>query len=178
MSNTQKKPAPSLRRSKRLRGWLINIALILLVSNVVHWWKPRLMVAGEAPPLAEMTLEGERLDIRDLRGKPVLVHFWATWCPICTLMDGVIDAIAEDHAVVTLAMQSGNQEELRRFMREAGLEFPVIADPIGRIATGWGVRGVPATFVLDPAGRIDYATIGVSTSLGLRARLWLAGRGS
>jgi peroxiredoxin len=62
-------------------------------------------------------------------------------------------------------------------MRQTGLDFPVLADPDGRIARRWGVFGVPATFVVDAAGQIRAATVGVSTGPGLRARLWLATHG-
>lgn len=166
------------RRAKRLRGWLINIALILLIVGTVQWWKTRPLVTGEAPVIAGMSLDGKDLRLEDLRGQPVLVHFWASWCPVCTLMDGAIDAIARDHPVVTVAMQSGGPEELRGVMRKAGQEFPVIADPTGEIASEWGVVGVPSTFVIDAAGQIHHATVGVSTEPGLRLRLWLAARTS
>ncbi|BCU05840.1 hypothetical protein Atep_05170 [Allochromatium tepidum] len=68
-------------------------------------------MTGEAPPLVGVTLEGTPIDLADRRGRPVLVHFWATWCPVCRITDGTIDAIAEDHAVVTVALQSGTEEE-------------------------------------------------------------------
>lgn len=61
-------------------------------------------------------------------------------------------------------------------MREAGHAFPVIADPDGQLASLWGIRGVPASFVIDAAGRIRYSTVGVSTEPGLSLRLWAAGR--
>jgi peroxiredoxin len=62
-------------------------------------------------------------------------------------------------------------------MREAGLAFPVIADPDGQLASLWGIRGVPASFVIDAAGRIRYSTVGVSTEPGLSLCLWDAGQG-
>jgi len=164
--------------ARRLRAWLINSVLILLVFWGVQWWKARPLVEGEAPPLAGFTLDGRALDLTDLQGRPVLVHFWASWCPMCQLMDGAIESIARDHPVVTVAMQSGHPDELRRFMAEAGHTYPVIADPAGQIASRWGVVGVPASFVVDAAGRIRSSTIGVSTEPGLRFRLWIADQAS
>jgi peroxiredoxin len=168
-------PTPPARRAKRVREWLINIALIVAIVGGVQWWKARPLASGEAPPLAGVALDGGVLDLADMKGRPVLVHFWASWCPMCRVMDGAVDAIARDHAVITVAMQSGDSDELNAFMREAGQDFPVIADPAGQITSRWGVRGVPASFVVDAAGRIRYTTVGVSTEPGLRARLWLAG---
>jgi peroxiredoxin len=59
-------------------------------------------------------------------------------------------------------------------MGKAGLNFPVLPDPYGELASAWGVAGVPASFVVDGAGRIRFATVGHTTEAGLRARLWAA----
>jgi peroxiredoxin len=108
----------------------------------------------------------------------VLVHFWASWCPVCGLLDGAVAAIAEDHGVVTVATQSGGPHELRRYTTQAGQAFPVIANPTGQIAGRWGVVDVPATFVVDASGRIRDAVVGIVTQPGLRWRWWRAGPAS
>lgn len=161
-------------RPNRLRGWLVNALLILLVVAGVQWWKGRPMASGEAPSLVGTTLDGRSLDLAAYRGKPVLVHFWATWCPVCRLGNGAVDAIARDHPVVSVALQSGDAPEIQHFMTTEGLDFTVVPDETGALASQWGVPGVPATFVLDPEGRIAYATPGLSSEWGLRARLWAA----
>lgn len=165
-------PAP-----RRWRGWAINLLILVLIFGGVQWWRARPLASGESPPLAGATQDGDPLDLRALRGVPVLVHFWATWCPVCQLGLGAIDAIADDRLVVTVAMQSGSPAEIRKFMTGQGLRFPVLADEHGALASRWGVPAVPATFVLDGAGRIVYSTLGPSTEMGLRARLWAAGLG-
>ena len=168
--NPQSRPRP-----RRLRGWIINLLLILLVFGGIQWWKGRPMASGAAPPLRGVTLDGQPLDLADLRDRPLLVHFWATWCPVCRLGNGAIDAIARDHQVVSVALQSGDATEIRNYMAAEGLGFTVVPDETGALASQWGVPGVPATFVLDPAGRIAYSTPGLSSEWGLRARLWAAG---
>ncbi|RKT45095.1 protein disulfide oxidoreductase [Thiocapsa rosea] len=168
-------PSVSARRAKHVRDWIINIVLILVIFGAVQWWKARPLASGAAPPLVGVTLDGQVFDLAALTGRPVLVHFWASWCPVCGLMDGAVAAIAEDHAVVTVAMQSGGPHELRRYMAETGHAFPVIADSTGQIAHRWGVVGVPATFVVDSYGRISDAVVGIATQPGLRWRLWRAG---
>lgn len=167
-------PSTAVGWRHRWRRWAFDIALILVVFLLVQWWQGRPLASGEAPPLAGVLLDGGRFDLAAGRERPILVHVWATWCPVCKLTDATIDGIARDHPVVTVAMQSGGAEEIRAYMRETGLAFPVIADPDAALASRWGVRAVPASFVVDTAGRIRYATVGASTGWGLRLRLWAA----
>lgn len=161
-------------RTRRLRGWLLNLVLILVIIAGVQWWKGRPLASGEAPTLSGITLEGQTLDLAAYQGRPVLVHFWATWCPVCRLGNGALDAIARDHQVVSVALQSGDAAQIQHYMTVEGLSFAVVSDETGALANLWGVPGVPATFVLDPNGRIAYSTPGLSSEWGLRARLWAA----
>lgn len=161
-------------KSGRLKGWLVNIALVVTIFAAVQWWNARPLASGPAPPLAGVALDGQALDIAEMGGAPVMVHFWASWCPACKAMDGSVESIARKHRVVTVAMQSGDPGEIRQFLAREGLDFTVIPDPYGRIAGAWGVAGVPATFVIDGGGNISSSTIGFSTEPGLRARLWAA----
>ncbi|NEX19025.1 protein disulfide oxidoreductase [Thiorhodococcus mannitoliphagus] len=158
----------------RWRGWAFNVALIVLIFGGVQWWKARPLASGEAPLLAGVTIEGTPLDLRDYRGQTVMVHFWASWCPVCRVMDGAVEAISKDHPVISVALQSGGPGELRDFMHTSGLSFPVLPDANGEISSRWGVAGVPTTFVVDAAGQIRQATVGASSGPGLRARLWMA----
>ena len=105
----------------------------------------------------------------------MLVHFWATWCPICRAEQGSIDALARDTPVITVAMQSGDRNAVVQHLRKEELNFPVLNDPDGVIAAQWGVRAVPASFIVDGAGQIRYVEVGYTTGIGLRLRLWLAG---
>jgi thiol-disulfide isomerase/thioredoxin len=162
----------------RYRSWFINLLLILAVFIGIQWWKARPLATGPAPALAGHLLDGRPFDLRALResggGRPVLVHFWATWCPVCRLGQDGIDAIARDHALVSVALQSGDERDIQDFMGKEGLGFPVLPDPYGEAASAWGVAGVPASFVVDAAGQIRFATVGYTTEAGLRARLWAA----
>lgn len=162
------------RPQRRWLGWLLNILLILVIVFGVQWFKSRPLISGEAPTLDATTTNARPFGLAQLRGQPILVHFWAVWCPICTLQEGTIEALNADYKVITVAMESGTDAEINDYRREQGLSFDVIADPYGEIATEWGVRGVPASFVIDGNGNIRFAGVGYHTGVGLRARLWAA----
>jgi thiol-disulfide isomerase/thioredoxin len=134
------------------------------------------IASGAAPPLAGPDLAGRPASLTDLRGKPVVVHFWATWCSVCDAESSTVDAVAREHAVPTVASGSGQAEEIRAAMNKRGVSFPVVVDADGEIARAWCVRAFPTSFFVTPSQQIRVAETGFTTSLGFRARLWLAGR--
>ena len=163
-------------RSKKWRSYAVNALLLVILVAGIRWWQQRDMVNGAAPALQGVTLAGQPYILAAHPGKPVLVHFWATWCPICRAEQSSIAAIAHDHAnVITVAMQSGTSAEIIRHMHEQGVVFPVVNDQDGTLSGAWGVHAVPASFIIAPDGRIRFVEVGYTTGIGLRLRLWLAG---
>ena len=170
---TQQVPLSKTSRRPRWVRWLRDIVLLLLVLAAVQWWQARNLVKGPAPPLAGHLADGRPFQLDAAEG-PFLVHFWASWCPICRLEQDSIAGIAADKPVMTVATTSGSADEINAYLREEGLKMPVLMDEDGDIARSWGVSGVPATFVVNTSGQISHAGMGYATELGMRLRLWLA----
>lgn len=168
-----------MENKRSVSGWrryAVNILLLVVVVTGIRAWQQRDMVSGQAPLLQGVMLSGRAYQLPAHPAKPVLVHFWATWCPICRTEQGAIDAIAHDHAeVITVAMQSGSTGEVTRFMHQQGLDFSVLNDPDGSLSHAWGVNAVPASFIITPDGKIRFIEVGYTTGIGIRLRLWLAG---
>ena len=154
-----------------------NITQILIVLAVFLGIRAYLtqgsIKAGPAPDFNGVLLDGSEFHLKDLRGKPVLIHFWATWCKICALNDGAIDELAKDLQVITVAMESGSQQGIREEMEERGLSFPVFVDGLGKLANLYHVKGVPTNYIIDAKGNIEYVEVGYTTGWGLRLRMWL-----
>jgi len=159
---------------KFFRELAILVVMVMTVSVAVNLYKTWNVERGPAPELLFAGIDGKPV-MAQPAGEPMLVHFWATWCPICSLEQNSIQSLSEDYPVVTVAMQSGNEEELSQFMQQEGLNFTVIADEYGEIAKQWSVRGVPANFIISADGNIRFVEVGYTTEIGLRARLWWAG---
>ncbi len=159
---------------QRLRT-VVSVALMIALVFGARAFVNRGAATGPAPPVEGVTLDGTPVSLGALRGRPVLVHFWATWCPVCRFTEAGIQAIAEDYQTITIALQSGDAEAVGEHLREQGLQLPVVLDPHGILAASYGVRGVPASFVVDAAGQIRFREVGYTTELGLRARLWWSG---
>ncbi len=133
---------------------------------------------GPAPALGGQLINdsGRAVSLADYRGKPLLVHFWATWCPVCKFSHSAVESAARDYPVLTVAMQSGSDADVLAHMRQEGWTTPVVNDGDGRLSARWKVRGVPMNFILDGNGNIRFVERGYTSAWGLKLRLWLASR--
>ena len=162
------------RVKKFLLTGLIYLVSFVVLAQVISWWKSRDAFSGNLSEFNVELIDGSRFMISEFSGEPVLFHFWATWCPICDLQKGSVESIAEDYPVVSIASWSEGEEEVKRYMQQNGLTFPVMLDDSGQLARSFGLKGVPASFILSPSGEIKFVESGYSTELGLRFRLWIS----
>ncbi|VAW48636.1 Membrane protein, suppressor for copper-sensitivity ScsD [hydrothermal vent metagenome] len=152
---------------------LIFIGLFLLLRAFMQGD----VMQGKAPVMKVQSLTGEVLDLQALtqQGQPVLVHIWATWCPICDLSKGGIESIAKDYAVINIATQSGSDAELLAFAQKNNMNPAIIVnDTTGMWMQTFGTKAVPADFIIAPNGEIAFVEIGLTSAWGLRLRLWWA----
>ena len=172
-NSPDKTAKPRFTQRTALR-WGIQIGIVLIVFLGVRAWMARDMAAGQAPEFEAQLLDGTPVTLANYADEPMLLHFWATWCPICRLEEGEIVRLSQSHPVLTVAMQSGAEEEVRDHLNERERELAVINDPQGALAARYNVRGVPSTFIIDPDGEILFRKQGYAPPLELRFRLWLA----
>jgi len=162
------------RASKTLAGWIPVLAAVVAIQLMAN---RGVLDAGKAPKLqGEMLVDGVPFSGLQSLPKPVMVYFWASWCGICKAMQSTVMAVASDTPIITVAMQSGDSVTVREYMSRQQFEVPTLIDQEGRLATMYGVRGVPAAFIVDRDGSIRSATTGYTSELGLRLRLWWANR--
>ena len=159
---------------KRWQRRLLEAALILGVIFGAQYWQTRGLPEGIAPPLVGVLTDGQTIKV-GAGDTATLVAFWATWCPVCKAEEGNIVAVAKDHRVIPVAMQSGDAATVLKHLKERGIDLPQLIDADGRHALNWRVRGVPTHFVVDANGIIRFRVVGYATTWGLKARLWWAG---
>lgn len=168
----------ALRDPRRWRKWLLEALILVAIVGAVTMWQNRGLPEGMAPPLAGVRTDGSTVKVGagETAESAQLVVFWATWCPVCRAEEGNIESVAQDWPVVSVAMQSGDREEVAKHLAARGIKVPAVEDDDGDISIAWGVKVVPAHFILDPAGNIRFRVVGYATTLGLRLRLWWAQR--
>jgi peroxiredoxin len=162
-------------RRRRYMRWLLEALILIVILVVVHGFQTRSVVRGPAPDFEASLLDGTSVKLSDYRGKPLLMQFWATWCPICRYEQDSIDTLAREYAVLTVAMDDLAETEMEMWLREQGVSYPVVLDARGQLSGIYGVQGVPTSIIIDPAGNVRFVEVGYTTETGLRLRLWWVG---
>lgn len=172
-------------RRWRLLRWGRDAAVVLGVLAGVHAWQTRQIPSGEAPAFSAdavlpPTGHAQALSLAQWRaahpGRAVALHFWAAWCPICKLEQHSVTRVATDWPVLTIATQSGPAPAVHAVQAQRRLDWATVADPQGALLARYGLTAVPAFVVIGPDGRLASASVGYTSELGMRLRLWWAQR--
>lgn len=126
----------------------------------------KIITSGDrAPEFSLKKLDSGSVSLSDLRGRVVMVHFWATWCPPCveelpTLVRLHQMDIGRDFEMLAVSVDEGGAAEVASFLRENGLNIPVLLDPGQDIARLYGTYKFPETYIVDREGVVRYKAIG------------------
>ena len=159
--------------SRPKRKTIIQIILVILAIFVIRLWQQQDLIEGNVPSFTSTSLTGESLNSKPWPNEPLLIHFWATWCPICEMENDNIQNVAKDYRTLNIAIQSGSDIEITEYANKNNLKLDnIINDRSGTLATFFGVTGTPTSFIISPSGKISSKEVGYMTELGLRYRLW------
>lgn len=159
---------------KTYQSWAINIALLLAIYFSIQAYQGRHAPSGPAPDIQAIDIHGKTIDLKDYQGQPTLIYFWATWCGVCSMTRESIHQIAQDHPVITIAAQSGEDKALHEYQQKHSFDVTIINDQQGALSHHYGIQAFPSIFILDGKGNISDVEIGLSSEWGLRFRLWWA----
>jgi peroxiredoxin len=158
--------------------WLLIAALALAGCGATRTdanGVPMGMQVGQALPDAEFTtFAGEKVRLHELRGRPVVLNFWATWCGPCKAEIPMLQAAyaATDRTGFhLLAVTEERESVVRDFIAAEGMVFPVLFDVGGRALARYGVQAIPTTIFIDADGVIAARHTGVLTSELIQAYL-------
>lgn len=132
------------------------------------------LVSGElqqgklAPDITLPTLDGQQQSLQQLKGKNVIVNFWATWCPPCRAempaMQRYYDNYAQKHNVEILAVNLTKSDRgidhIQQFVEQYHLSFPVLLDEQEVVSKRYAAISIPTTYIIDADGRIRHTIVG------------------
>jgi len=128
---------------------------------------PALQIGDPAPDFQLQSLDGQAVSLSGLRGRPVMLNFWASWCGPCRVEMPFIQGVFEDsdwaeQGLVILGINVGDSpSDARKFMEDNRLSFTMLVDTDQSIARDYNVRAIPATYFIDKNGIIKDRKIGV-----------------
>ncbi|HZS36929.1 MAG TPA: TlpA disulfide reductase family protein [Polyangia bacterium] len=144
---------------------------ILLALAVLSLSAPSLAEVSKgqrAPDFSLPSLRGPRVSLAGLRGKVVIVDFWAQWCEPCKKELPQLDKLSKDYAsrgVVILAVNIDKEREnAERLVKQLGLTLPVLLDPTGAVASTYDLPKMPTSFVIDKKGLVRFVHDGFEGS--------------
>jgi peroxiredoxin len=189
---TDSAPPPPAARRRHTARWIAGTVLVVGAALVALLATRPPATASEvdtpllghaAPALSGPGLDGHRVDLQSMRGRFVVVNFFASWCAPCQQEEPELVSFAFAHrgagapALVSVVFDDA-ASSARSFLSSTGATWPAVADAGGQIALAYGVRAPPETFVISPAGRVVVHLDGPVTATGLDYWLHRAARGT
>lgn len=174
------KAIPTLKKTPRQKAWsafktvLLYALMFIVIYTAINWWRQPVMPAS--PQLQLTDYQGQSIDLAALsHEQPTLIYFWGTWCSVCQVTSPTINklAIANNYPVVTIAVQSGTDQELHRYLDESNYGFITINDQQGDIFHDWQGQVTPSYVVLKD-GEMTQGLTGIQPLWSLKMRLWLS----
>jgi len=140
-----------------------SIIIITVVLNVYSYYRAQ-------------DLNKDKLPIANinLNERPLMIHFWATWCPVCKIEAPNIQEISSKYKVITIATQSGTDEDIEKYMKENDLDFTFVNDYDNSYAKQFNITVFPTTLIYDKNKNLVFSEVGYTSTLGLYLRMWWA----
>jgi cytochrome c biogenesis protein CcmG, thiol:disulfide interchange protein DsbE len=155
-------------------GWIFVNRLPLDAASSAGALPPAPTIGHPAPDFTLTGLDGKTFTLSELRGQPVVLNFWATWCPPCRAEMPELQAASErlDGEVAIIGVNQGeNAQQVSGFVQPLGFTFPMPLDESMGVSRQYLVRNLPTTFFIDRDGIIRHAQVGPLTEATLAQRL-------
>jgi len=156
---------------KYLKETIIFVVILTIAMNALSYYRA-------------LDLNKENLNIENFKllnnieykvptNKPIIVHFWATWCPTCKFEASNIEKISKDYEVITIAVQSGTKEEIQKYLDDNKFTFKVVNDEDGYYSRKFNIKAFPTTLIFDKDKNLKFSEVGYTTTAGLYSRMAL-----
>jgi thiol-disulfide isomerase/thioredoxin len=161
------------KKIKKIVLELFFMGLILFgLSNILSYMRKPNLDSNVLPQQSFQLIDGT--EYTPQKGKPLLIHFWATWCGVCSMEAPNIQHVSEKYEVLSIAVQSGSIENIKAKMKKEGVNYRVLEDPKGVLSRQFKVSAFPTDFIYGSDGKLYSTDVGYTTTAGLLARMKLS----
>lgn len=157
---------------KLLKEALLFLLVMTIFANILSMYRSS-DLNKETINISSVTLLNDELYLMQ-KDKPLLIHFWATWCPTCKVEAPNIERISKSYNVLTIATKSGSNSEIEEYLNSRNLTFNVVNDKDGEIAKKFNVAVFPTTIIYNKNGIATFSNVGYTSTFGLWLRMWWA----
>lgn len=171
-------PSPKKSTTQKLLSVLKTVLLygivFVVIYTAINWWRQPVMPAN--PQLQLTDYQGQTVDLASMSSeKPTLIYFWGTWCPICRTTSPSVNTLAAagNYPVVTIAVQSGSNQDIQSYLTKNNYSFITINDEEGPIFDNWEGQVTPS-YVILKEGEMTQGLTGIQPLWSLKLRLWLS----
>jgi thiol-disulfide isomerase/thioredoxin len=147
---------------------------IVIFANIISYYKSTDL---NKEKLSIINLELiDKSNYKFIKDKPLLVHFWASWCPTCKLEAQNIQLISEHFEVLSIAVKSGSDYDIQNYLQINDFNFSTHNDNEGKLASTLNIAAYPTTFIYDKNKNLIFSEVGYTSTIGLWLRMWWAGK--
>ena len=150
---------------------LFGVIALVLIANMISYFRKPQLDSTLLPKIEVRLIDGKFFSPQT--NKPLLLHFWATWCPTCRTEAPNIQTVSQKYELLSVAVKSGSNEKLKKYMRKNGLNFKVLNDENGKWAKQFKIKAFPTTFIYNKKHHLKFSEVGYTTTLGLIGRMKL-----
>lgn len=159
----------------KIRHYIKEVVVFFIVmtifANIISLYKSSDLNKEELSISAITLMNGTEYKLD--KQKPIMIHFWATWCPTCSLEASNIQTISESYEVITIAVKS-DESEIQKYLKDNNLNFNVVNDENALLARKFNIAAYPTTFIYDKDKKLVFSEVGYTSTLGLWLRmLWI-----
>ena len=158
-----------MKFKKYLKEIITFVITITILANIISYYKSTSLNKDKLEFQNITLLDGTTYNIP--ANKPILIHFWATWCPICKIEASNIETLSKKFEVITVAVDSGSQDEIQSYLKKHNLSFKVIDDFDKHYASKYNISVYPTTFIYDKNKNLLFSEVGYTSTLGLYLRM-------
>lgn len=153
------------------KEFIFFVILLTLFSNILSFYKSTNLTQPTQLQTTFKLIDSKNYTIN--KQKPLIIHFWATWCPVCKTEASNIENLSKNYQVLTIAVKSGSNQQIKNYMKKNNLSFKVFNDIDGKFSHLFNIQAFPTTLIYDTNQTLRFSDTGYTSTLGLYIRMFL-----